>query len=574
MNALTREEQQALHDPLHAIEQAADPFGTTMPLLHAQWAWLSHPQELARAALDAGFAWQRLAWHGTLRAWGLKHEDPLPPDRDDDRFRDAVWTDHPAWDGLKELYLQFARQAEQLALNAPGLSGPERRRARFWCRKWLAAASPTNQFWTNPVAQRKAFDSGGLSLWKGWANFLEDLKAGDLRLATPEGFKLGENIANTPGAVVHRNRLLEVIHYAPTQKQVHAVPVVIVTPWINKFYVLDLSPARSFVKWLLDQGVDVYITSWKNPDASMRELRFDDYLTEGIGTIIETARALSGSPQVHAVGYCIGGIALTAWMAWAQRAYAPEQQPVSDWTLFVTLVDFRAPGDIEAFLGEDSIDAIEKKMQQRGFLDGREMTNAFRLLRSRSLIWNYVVQGWLYGEPPPPMDVLFWNMDSTRLPATEHAWYLRQLYLHNRLIEPDALTLAGQPIDLRRITQPLYAVACEEDHIVPWREAFRVHQHVRGPRRFTLTSSGHILGIVNPPVNPPKRRFRSADVSDTSAADAEAWKNAQPEQPGSWWADWLAWLKPRLGELRAAPPVATRRHPALAPAPGTYVREA
>ncbi|MBL8305711.1 MAG: alpha/beta fold hydrolase [Rubrivivax sp.] len=560
-------------DPVKAFEQRVDPFGTTMPMLRAQWAWLTHPAELGRQALEAGFAAQRLALHGTLRALGLPHEDPLPPDRDDDRFRDPVWTRNPAWDGVKELYLLFARQAQQMAANAPGLSHADRQRAQFWCRKWLAAASPTNQFWSNPVAQQKAWLSGGESLMKGWSNFMDDVRAGDLRLAPTEGFEVGRNLANTPGAVVARNRLLEVIHYTPTQPKVHAVPVVIVTPWINKFYVLDLNPTRSFVRWLLDQGVDVYITSWKNPDASLRDLKFDDYLTEGIGTLVDTAREISGAKQVHAVGYCIGGIALTAYMAWAQRAYPKRQQPVKDWTLFVTLVDFHAPGDIEAFLGEDSVDAIEEKMQQRGYLDGKDMTAAFRLLRSRSLIWNYVVNGWLYGEPPPSMDVLYWNMDSTRLPATEHAWYLRELYVRNKLIQPDALTLAGQPIDLRRVTQPLYAVACEDDHIVPWREAFRVNQHVSGPKRFTLTSSGHILGIVNPPVNPPKRRFRSSDIDAGAAHDAEAWKAAQAEQPGSWWPDWLAWLAPKLGPLRDAPPLASTTLPVLAPAPGTYVLE-
>ncbi len=557
----------------HTLEHALDPYGVTLPLLHAQWAWLMNPLALSQQMLSSAQALQQLGMHTALRAAGIAHDDPVAPERDDDRFRDTVWTRHAGWDALKELYLLFAQQSRKMVETAPGLSAGERRRALFWWRKWLAAASPTNSLFTNPVALQKSLDSGGLSLLRGAANFLDDVQANDLRLTVTEGFQVGGNIATTPGAVVFRNRLLEVIHYAPTQRDVHATPVVIATPWINKFYILDLNPAKSMIRWLLDQGIDVYITSWKNPDESLRDATFDDYLTDGIGALIDTARQLSGAKQVHAIGYCIGGIALSAYMAWAQRAYTPKTHPVRDWTLFTTLVDFKAPGEIDAFLHESSIDAIEQKMQRTGFLEGKDMQAAFRLLRSRSLIWNYVVNGWLYGEAPPPFDVLYWNMDSTRLAAAEHAWYLRELYLNNKLIEPDALTLAGHPIDLSRITQPLYAVACEDDHIAPWREAFRINAHVAGERRFALSSSGHILGIVNPPVTPSKRKCWVGDVTAKTAQDADAWRDALEPQPGSWWPDWLAWVTPRLGPKRAAPPVASVKLPALCDAPGTYVME-
>jgi len=347
--------------------------------------------------------------------------------------------------------------------------------------------------------------------------------------------------------------------------------VVLITPWINKFYILDLNPRKSMVKYLLDQGLDVYITSWKNPDASMRDVRFDDYIVEGVHAIVETARALSGQSQVHAAGYCIGGTALSIYMAWANRRFGESAMPVADWTLFTTLVDFRKPGDIEVFIDEGSIRYMCDSMARTGYLDGAQMAASFRLLRSNSLIWHYVVHGWLYGEPPPAFDVLFWNMDTTRMPYAMHAWYLKELYLHNRLIEPDALTVAGEPIDLNRITQPLYMVAAEDDHIAPWHQTFRMIHFARGPKRFVLSSSGHILGIVNPPVNPPKRHYW---VATAHRADRwEAWRESAQKTEGSWWEDWMAWIKPKSGALRKAPTVSSKAFPALADAPGTYVAE-
>ncbi|MCK6389118.1 MAG: alpha/beta fold hydrolase, partial [Zoogloea sp.] len=364
---------------------------------------------------------------------------------------------------------------------------------------------------------------------------------------------------------------LEVIHYTPSQPRVHQTPVVIVTPWINKFYILDLNPKKSLVRYLLDQGLDVFITSWKNPGEEMRDVRFDDYLSEGIQSLVDTARAVSGAPKVHAIGYCIGGTALTTYMAWANRHYAEEDVPVAHCTLFTTLVDFHKPGDIEVFVDEGSIRYITQNMEKKGYLDGAEMASAFRLLRSNSLIWHYVVHGWLYGETPPPFDVLYWNMDATRMPFAMHAWYLRELYLHNRLIDKDALTVAGEPIDLGRIKQPVYAVGAEDDHIAPWRQTFKTLNHLSGPKRFVLSSSGHILGIVNPPVDPPKRRFWVGQVRRTDTA--EGWQAGAVEHAGSWWPDWMEWLKPQCGELVDAPPVATEAFPALADAPGTYVLE-
>lgn len=564
--------RRALRDLHDGVEGSLDPLGMSAPIVHAQLAWLAHPQELAeRFARLSSDLWT-LQMHSVNRLFGLQSADPVTPNPDDARFADPIWTEGPTWDLTKEWYLALTHHTQDMLYDTPGLSGKERRRAAFWWRKWLNAMAPTNFLLTNPVAMRKAIETRGDSLVRGFRNLLDDLQAGQVRMTDPKDFSVGQNLATTPGSVVFRNRLLEVIHYAPTQAKVHAEPVVIVTPWINKFYILDLVPKKSMIRYLLDQGLDVFITSWKNPDASMRDCGFDDYLTEGIQAIVDTARQLTGAARVHAVGYCIGGTALSMYMAWANRHFAPEEVPVADWTLFTTLVDFHKPGDIEVFIDESSIRYLTENMEKKGFLDGKEMASSFRLLRSNSLIWHYVVHGWLYGETPPPFDVLYWNMDTTRMPYAMHAWYLRELYLHNRLIHADALTVAGESLDLGRITQPLYAVAAEDDHIAPWQQTFRINNHVIGPKRYVLSSSGHILGIVNPVVTPPKRKYWVADVLHRSAT-SEQWRSEAIEEAGSWWTDWMAWLKPKAGPLVDARPAATDAFPEIVPAPGRYVLE-
>jgi len=418
---------------------------------------------------------------------------------------------------------------------------------------------------------RKAIESGGDSLRRGFDVFMKDMRAGTVRMTGQDSFAVGGNLATTPGAVVFRNRLLELIHYAPTAAQVRPVPIVIVTPCINKFYVLDLQPKKSLVRHLLDQGFDVYITSWKNPGADMRDTGFDDYIVEGVDEAVRAARGLSGAQKVHAVGYCIGGTLLSVYMAWLSRRLKREEVPVAHWTLLASLVDFQSPGDIEVFIDEGSVTWLTDSMRARGYLDGAEMAATFRLLRSNPLIWHYIVHGWLYGEPPPPSDVLYWNMDCTRMPSRMHEYYLRELYLDNKLVKPNALAVAGEPIDLARIHVPLYQVSAEDDHITPWRQTFRINGWVTGEKRFVLSSSGHILGIVNPPVQPPKRRYRVGRAH--RGEPAEAWLAGAEQRAGSWWPDWTAWLAERCGAPCTPPRLASDNFPKLADAPGVYVLE-
>jgi polyhydroxyalkanoate synthase subunit PhaC len=548
-----------------------DPMGMVLPLVHAHVAWMTHPWDLAEASAQFSDKMFALQWHSWRRAFGVPSEDVELPNPDDNRFTDPVWTESASWDIAKQWYLLSTRQIQDMLYRTPGLSNQERRRAAFWWRKWLNAMAPTNFLLGNPVAIRKAMESNGDSFVRGAHNLLADIQAGTVRMTNPDDFQIGGNLATTAGKVVFRNRLLEVIHYSPTQTRVHPVPLVIVTPWINKFYILDLNPKKSMVKFLVDQGFDVFITSWKNPDEGLRDVTFDDYLVDGVDRIINVARSISGSATVNAVGYCIGGAALATYMAWANRKYGHEKVPLASATFLTTLTDYHKPGDIEVFLDEGSIKWLSRSMDRKGFLDGTEMAAAFRLLRSNSLIWHYVVHGYLYGETPPPFDVLYWNMDVTRMPATMHKWYLQEFYLHNALIKKDALLVAGERIDLEQIVQPIYAVSAVDDHIAPWKQAFRINNFVSGSRRFVLSSSGHILGIVNPPVTPPKREYWLAKVERHDTADT--WRDRAEHHRGSWWDDWVAWLRPLSGKTAKPPAMDSSTYPSIADAPGTYVLE-
>jgi polyhydroxyalkanoate synthase len=562
-------------DLRRAFETVFDPFGIVAPIVHAQFAWWAHPLELGELASRYAADLLALGIQSAAKLAGREVADAVQPQPDDTRFSDPAWTREPFWDLLKQGYLFHTRHVQDALYQTPGLSPRERRRAAFWWRQWLNAIAPTNFLATNPVAIRKAIESRGESLRRGFEIFMKDLQAGTIRMTGQEDFAVGKNLATTPGAVVFRNRLLELIHYAPTQGQVRPIPIVLVTPCINKFYVLDLQPQKSLVQYLLDSGFDVYITSWKNPGADLRDTGFDDYITGGVAEAVRVARELSGAEKVHAVGYCIGGTLLSVYMAWVskqlKREDVPASHPVAHWTLLCSLVDFQSPGDIEVFIDEGSVTWLIDSMRTRGYLDGADMATTFRLLRSNSLIWHYLVHGWLYGEPLPPSDILYWNMDCTRMPARMHEFYLRELYLKNHLIRPNALTIAGVPIDLATVHVPLYQVGAEDDHITPWRQTFRINGYVTGEKRFVLTSSGHILGIVNPPVTPPRRHFRVGRAH--RGETAEAWLDCAEPRAGSWWEDWIAWLGERCGAPRAAPALAGGAYPKLADAPGSYVLE-
>jgi polyhydroxyalkanoate synthase len=554
-----------------AQNEMLDPLGLVAPLGEAWLAWFMHPAELMEVlaqSFNDAIAVQERTWQ---RFAGMPREPLVKPHPEDQRFVDPVWSKSPLWGSVMDWYLLVTHRVQDALYQTPGLSARESRRAAFWWRFWLNAVAPTNFLWTNPVALRKAAETNGDTLVQGLRIWLEDLRAGTVRMTAPHSFRIGGNLATTPGTVVFRNELVELIHYSPVTATVREMPLVIVTPWINKYYVLDLAPHKSLVQYLIRQGFSVFITSWRNPPEHMRDTRFDDYVTEGVDQAVRAARAVTGARKVHAVGYCIGGTLLAVYLSWLARRFAAEDNPVAHWTLFASLVDFRAPGDIEVFTEKSTLHWLSQRMEKRGYLEGDEMAASFRLLRPNSLIWHYVVHGYLYGEEPPPFDVLYWNMDSTRMPYRMHEYYLREMYLNNNLVHKDALTIAGEKIDLSLVSQPLYSVLAVDDHIAPWREAFRINRHVSGPKRCVLTSSGHILGIVNPPVKPPKRNYRVGEAHRRDHADE--WLERAESHKGSWWEDWSAWLSRQCGDMVEAPSVTASAYPKLGQAPGTYVLE-
>ena len=548
-----------------------DPFGVVPACSAIIEAWSRNPEKFQQRLQEFYVNLLKVQQQVATRAVGNCVPDcVVAPVSYDERFQDQAWTESPWFDFLKEYYLLCTRAMEDAVFDAPGVPEKTKRQAAFWARQVLNAMAPGNFLWTNPAALNRFIATGGLSLVDGYKQWLADLRKGDISMVDDNAYKLGKDIACTPGEVVFRNELLEVIQYAPATREVHSIPIVIIAPWINKYYILDLAPDKSLIRHLVDQGFTVFVTSWKNPGPEMRDTNFDDYLTKGALAIIDTAREICGVPAVHAVGYCIGGTLLTALMAWAAQD-KKATPPVSHWTLLTSLVDFSNPGDIDAFITEDSIRWLEQRMEENGYLDGRDMGTSFRWLRPNGLIWRYVIHSYLYGDNPPPMDVLQWNVDCTRLPKAMHSFYLRKFYLENQLVEPDALVLAGRFIDLRRIQAPLYAVGTEQDHIAPWKETFKIAGLIPAPVRYTLATSGHILGILSAPIDPPKRRYWSGDA--TGMQDPEAWRAKTEKVPGSWWNDWVKWLGECCGPMIPARTPGSELHPPLVPAPGIYVLE-
>lgn len=547
-----------------------DPFGIFESYTAILQAWSKNPDKLHQNFHNFHTNLFEIHQQIAERAMGNFVQDYVAPVSYDERFQDPAWVENPWFDFLKEYYLLCTRTIEDTIFTTPDIPEKTKRRAAFWARQTLNAMAPSNFLWTNPTALHRYITTGGQSLVDGFKLWLDDLDKADISMVDETAYQLGKDIACTPGEVVFRNELLEVIQYAPATAEVHTIPVVIIAPWINKYYILDLSPQRSMIRHLVNQGYTVFVTSWKNPGPELRNITFEDYLTRGALTIINVAREICNVPAVHAVGYCIGGTLLTALMAWAEKD-KKSKSAVNHWTLLTTLVDFSNPGDIDAFITEDSILWLEQKMEDNGYLDGKDMGSSFRWLRPNSLIWRYVIQNYLNGETPPPMDVLQWNVDCTRLPEKMHSFYLRNFYLENRMIEPGELKLAGHAIDLRLIKAPLYAVGTEQDHIAPWKETFKIAGLIPAPVRYTLATSGHILGILSPPVDPPKRRYWSGDA--TGISDAEAWREKLEKVSGSWWDDWVKWLDSNCGPMVPARVPGNEKYTSLAPAPGEYVME-
>jgi len=581
------------YDPAAELARNIDAAATLARELAAQWQAAAAPPaampDLAQSF--AGVNAQTLSglsdtrpddlehWARFLNVWGNVAErvaDPetpplVAPDPGDRRFRDPAWDTNPVFDLVKQQYLAATRWVEEELQTLAGIEPRTAQQVAFYTRQFLQALAPSNFLLTNPEALQATFESRGENLVRGLANLLADRERGGgrLRVSTSDlsAFTVGKDLAATPGQVVYRNDLIELIQYAPLTEQTYQRPLLVVPPWINKFYVLDLRPENSFVRWAVEQGYTVFMISWVNPDGRHASTTFEDYMQQGPLAALDAIERATGEREVSALGYCLGGTLMTTTLAHLARN---EDERITSCTLLATQVDFSESGELAVFATEGQIAALERRMAANGgLMDADTMMATFNMLRANDLIWSYVVANYLLGRDLPPFDMLFWNADATRMPAPMESYYLRRMYLENALVEPDLLELGGTPIDISRIRIPVYAQAAREDHIAPYRSVFKATQHLGGPVRFVLTGSGHIAGVVNPPARMKYGHLISTESKGFPSADA--WVEQAEERPGSWWVDWDAWLAPQSGPLVPARVPGEGGLQPLEDAPGSYV---
>jgi len=531
--------------------------------------WLEDPQRALEAQNRLGKAYLDL-WASTAkRLTGEEIAPVVTPEAGDKRFADPEWSSNQFYDFLKQAYLLSARWAKELVADAADLDPHTRLKAEFYVRQITNAVSPSNFVLTNPELLRETVLSNADNLVRGMHMLAEDIETGggDLKIRQSDAsmFEVGRNLATTPGKVIFQNELMQLIQYAPATPMVLKRPLLIVPPWINKFYVLDLTPEKSFIKWCVDQGITVFCISWVNPDAHLAKKSFEDYVREGPLAALDAIKLAIGEDKVHTIGYCVGGTLLAITLA---VMAARHDERVASATLFASQVDFTYAGDLKVFVDEEQIEALERKMAERGYLEGKTMANVFNMLRSNDLIWPYVINNYLKGKAPFPFDLLYWNSDATRMPAANHSFYMRNCYLDNKLAKGKML-IDGAPINLKSVTVPIYNLATREDHIAPPKSVLLGCKFFGGPVRFVMAGSGHIAGVVNPPA---KNKYQYWTGQRPRNADLDGWLAKAKEYPGSWWPDWLVWL------TRQGPTEVPARVPgegalkAIEDAPGSYVR--
>ncbi|MGH9177398.1 MAG: PHA/PHB synthase family protein [Acidimicrobiales bacterium] len=548
------------------VPPALDPVGLGPALARLGTEMVRHPLPALRHTTRLTTALATAAAQSTARGLGWKGDASLQPGPGDRRFADPAWQEHPWFLAQQQAYLAVARYLRDVAGGAPSEPDAKADKAAVAVELLVDALAPTNTLWGNPAALRAALQTRGASVLEGFANLAEDLadNGGRPRQVDRSAFRVGEDLACTPGKVVYRNDLIELLQYQPTTPDVYDVPLLLSPPWINRYYIMDLAPGRSFVEWAVAHGHTTFTISYRNPGPDMGHLRLQDYLHDGLGHALDAVRDITGAPQVNVAGLCVGGTLAVMLLAWMAHD-GPEQQPVRSLTLLNTLVDFSRPGRLGAFTDADAVARVERHMNETGVLDGQHMASTFDALRPNDLIWNYVGTNWLMGQPPPAFDILAWNADSTCIPAATHAEYLRSMYLENRLAR-DELEIGGRRLEVGRVATDVYVLAAKEDHITPWRSSYATTGLLGGDVRFVLSSSGHIAGIVNPP-GPKRKHWLNDDV----APSPEDWLAAATEHGGSWWDDWAAWIGARAGGRRPPPAFGNDHYPVLGDAPGTYV---
>jgi polyhydroxyalkanoate synthase len=536
---------------------------------HVAEYWLSDPQRSFELQSSIGQGYLDLCAHAAKRMAGELTKPVAEPDPRDKRFTDPEWSSNQFFDFLKQAYLLGVKFSNRLVNDANGLDPLTRQKAEFYVRQIINAIAPSNFVLTNPELLRDTLGSNGENLARGMHMLAEDIHAGggELRIRQTDSshFEVGRNLAATPGKVIFENDLMQLIQYAPATQRVLKVPLLIVPPWINKFYVLDLAPDKSFIKWCVDQGLTVFVVSWVNPDAHLSKKSFEDYMREGPLAALDAIKTATGESKAHAVGYCVGGTLLAVTLA--HMAAVHDRRIVSA-TFFASQVDFKYSGDLKIFADEEQIEALERHMAERGYLEGSKMANTFNLMRSNDLIWPYIINNYFKGKTPPPFDLLYWNADATRMPAANHSFYLRNCYLKNKLARGE-MEIAGKRLDLKKVKVPVYNLATREDHIAPAKSVFHGSRFFGGPVRFVLSGSGHIAGVVNPPA---KQKYQYWTGAKPTGSDVDKWRTNATEHPGSWWPDWLAWLKHHNNrEVAARLPGGGKLKP-IEDAPGRYVK--
>jgi polyhydroxyalkanoate synthase len=531
--------------------------------------WLKDPQRSLELQFGLGRSYLDLWANSVRRMTGEQTRPVVEPDARDKRFSDPEWSANQFFDFLKQAYLLTMKWADHLVKDAHGLDPATAQKAEFYVRQIVNAIAPSNFVLTNPELLRETLASNAANLARGMHMLAEDIEAGggDLKIRQTDAsmFEVGRNLAITPGKVIYENDLMQLIQYAPTTEKVLRRPILIVPPWINKFYVLDLNPEKSFIKWCVDQGLTVFVVSWVNPDAHLAKKTFEDYVREGPLAALGAIKEATGESKVNAIGYCVGGTLLAVTLA---HMAGKRDKRVASATFFASQVDFTYSGDLKVFADEEQIVALERQMAERGYLDSRKMANSFNLMRSNDLIWPYVINNYFKGKEPLPFDLLYWNSDSTRMPAANHSFYLRNCYLENNLAQ-GKMVIGGKTLDLKKVKVPVYNLATREDHIAPAKSVLLGAQFFGGPVKFVLAGSGHIAGVVNPPA---KQKYQYWTGPKPAGADLDQWLAKATEHAGSWWPDWLAWIKGHDAKtVDARTPGGGKLKP-IEDAPGRYVK--
>ena len=549
-------------------ETEQDPLNIGSAFMEMTQRMMSDPARLAQAQVDLWNSYMDLWQQTANRMMGQESETLVEPEADDRRFADAAWQENPVFDYIKQSYLLTSQWMINTVRETEGMEDETARKVDFYTRQFVDAMAPTNFALTNPQVLQETVDTKGQNLINGLSNLLDDLERGKGQLAIkhvePDAFELGKTVATSPGKVVFQNDLFQLLQFSPSTDKVRKTPLLIVPPWINKYYILDLREKNSFIKWAVAQGHTVFVVSWVNPDEQLAQKTFEDYMLDGPVAAIGAACDAAGSEKVNVIGYCIGGT-----MTATALAYMADKgdDRVASATFFTTLVDFEEPGELGVFIDEEQIASLEEKMSERGYLEGSEMATTFSMLRANDLIWSFVINNYLMGKEPFPFDLLFWNADSTRMPAVMHSYYLRNMYQENALVQPGGLELGGVKIDLRKIKVPVYILSTKEDHIAPWKSTYAAMQLYSGNTTFVLASSGHIAGVVNPPASDRYSYRTNTKKPETP----NAWLESAKEHPGSWWPHWDKWVnKYADGEVDAREP-GKGKLKAIEDAPGSYV---